>query len=131
MRLALVSSLAMSLGACAATPAGGGPTVFSGEGSAGLNQTAVIGDVHIRPLEVLEDSRCPEDVDCIHAGFFRVRVEIRTAREARTEIMEWRRGLALEDARSLTLTEITPGRRHRPPPDTRPYRLTFTLGPGD
>jgi len=131
MRLALVSSLAMSLGACAATPAGGGSTVFSGEASAGLNQTAVIGDVHIRPLEVLEDSRCPQDVDCVHAGFFRVRVEIRTHHEARTEVMEWNRGLALEDARSLRLTQITPGRRHQGPPDPSPYRLTFTLGPGD
>lgn len=131
MRLALVSSLALSLGACATAPVDGGPMVFSGEASAGLNQTAVIGDVRIRPLEVLVDSRCPVDVTCVHAGFFRVRVEIRTDREARTEVMDWNRGLVLEDARSLRLTGITPERRHQGPPDPRPYHLTFTLGPGD
>lgn len=129
MRLALVSCLALS--ACAAAPMGGDPRVFDGEATAGLNQTAVIGDVRIRPLEVLEDSRCPVDVMCVHAGFFRVRVEIRTDRETRTEVMDWNRGLALEDARSLRLTEITPERRHEGPQDPRPYRLTFTLGPGD
>lgn len=129
MRLALVSCLALT--ACAASTDGGGPTVFNGQATAGLNQTAEIGDVRIRPLEVLEDSRCPVDVNCVHAGFFRVRVEIRTDRESRTEVMDWNRGLALEDARSLRLTEITPERRHEGPQDPRPYRLTFTLGPGD
>jgi len=131
MRMPLALCLVLSLGACASRPIPVGPTVFNGEATAGLNQTAVIGDVRIRPLEVLEDSRCPEDVNCVHAGFFRVRVEIHTAREARTEVMEWNRGLALEDARSLRLTAISPRQRHSEPPDPRPYRLTFTLGPGD
>lgn len=129
MRLVLVACLALT--ACAATPPGGTPTVFDGQATGRLGETIRIGDVAIRPLEVLEDSRCPEDVNCVHAGFFRVRVEIRTDREQRTEVMDLRQGIALEDARRLALTGVAPGRRAQPPPDLRPYRLTFTLGPGD
>ena len=88
-------------------------------------------DVEITPIAVLEDSRCPVEVQCVHAGFLRVRVEIRTWREARTETMELNRGLALEDARSLRLTDAAPVRRQGEPPAPGDYRLTFTMGPGD
>lgn len=33
-----------------------------------LGQVAVLGDVSIAPIEVLEDSRCPETVQCVWAG---------------------------------------------------------------
>lgn len=127
MRLALLSVLALT--ACATAP--GAPLVFNGEASARIGETARIGDVAIRPVEVLEDSRCPVDVDCVHAGFFRVRVEIQTAGEHRTETMELRHGIALEDARSLRLSDVTPPRRTDWAPAPHDYRLTFTLGPGD
>ena len=105
--------------------------VFDGEASARIGETARIGDVAIRPLEVVEDSRCPVNVACIHAGFLRVRVEIRTASEHRTETMDLRQGIALADARSLRLSEVTPPRRTDMPQAPLDYRLTFTLGPGD
>lgn len=127
MRLALISLLA--LGACATAPTGS--TVFDGQATARLGQTVSIGDVHIRPLEVTEDSRCPVEVQCIHAGYFRVRVDIQTAQEHRTEVMELNRGLALSDARSLRLTAAAPARSQERRPARADYRLTFTLGPGD
>ena len=131
MRPAMIPTIAisMALAACVSTPAP--PIVFNGEATARLGETARIGDVSIRPIEVVQDSRCPVDVQCVHAGVFHVRVEIRTAREARTEVMELRRGIALEDARSLRLTEVTPPRRAEPDQGPLDYRMTFTLGPGD
>lgn len=124
--------LPLILAACAAGPAQPyRPTVFSGEATARLGQTVAIGDVRLTPLEVVEDSRCPAEVMCVHAGFFRVRTEIRTARESRTEIVEWNRGLALEDARSLRITRISPERSQASPSGPGSYRLTYTLGPGD
>ncbi len=125
----LTTAMFMALAACASGPTQ--PTAFNGEATARLGETARIGDVSIRPVEVVQDSRCPVDVQCIHAGFFHVRVEIRTAREARTEVMELRRGIALEDARSLRLTEVTPARRTAPEQGPLDYRMTFALGPGD
>ena len=130
MRSILV--LPLMLAACAAGPANPGqPTVFSGEATGRIGETVRIGDVSITPREVLQDSRCPEEVMCVHAGFFRVRTEIRTGRETRTEVLDWHRGIALEDARSVTLTRVEPGRRQGSGPAPADYRLTFTLGPGD
>jgi len=128
MRLALLATLALT--ACA-TPPPSQPVVFDGSATARLGQTVRIGDVAIRPLEILDDSRCPADVQCVQAGFFRVRVNITTAHEDRTEIMQLGRGLALEDARSLRLTGVEPTRGGGPPPLPGTYRMTFTLGPGD
>ena len=130
MRLALFAPLLLA--ACAAaSPPPAGPLGYSGQATGRIGETVSIHDVAITPIEVIEDSRCPVEVQCVHAGFLRVRVEIRTWREARTETMELNRGLALEDARSLRLTDAAPVRRHGEPPAPGDYRLTFTMGPGD
>ena len=42
----------------------------------GLNQTIVHHGISITPLEVLEDSRCPVDAECLWAGTVRVRVTL-------------------------------------------------------
>ena len=133
MRPVFAASLVVlvATAACAATPVDPSPSVYSGEASGGLGETIRIGDVRIRPIEVVEDSRCPEEVDCVHAGFFRVRVDIRTDGEHRIEVMDLRQGIGLEDARRLALDRVTPGRSNQGPRDPRPYYLTFTLGPGD
>ncbi|MGO3182443.1 MAG: hypothetical protein ACTIJ9_06385 [Aequorivita sp.] len=39
-------------------------------------ETVVLNDVSIKFLEVVEDSRCPEDVDCIWAGRAIVKVAV-------------------------------------------------------
>lgn len=45
--------------------------------AAGLNETADLGDgVTVRPLAIIEDSRCPADVECIWAGRLRLRANI-------------------------------------------------------
>ncbi len=45
--------------------------------AAGLNETADLGGgLTVTPLEVLEDSRCPANVDCVWAGQVRLRVNI-------------------------------------------------------
>ncbi|PZO55160.1 MAG: hypothetical protein DCF16_03825 [Alphaproteobacteria bacterium] len=45
--------------------------------AAGLNETANLGGgLTVTPLEVLEDSRCPANVDCVWAGQVRLRVNI-------------------------------------------------------
>lgn len=43
----------------------------------GLNQTADLGNgLRVRPLEVLEDSRCPQNARCVWAGRLRLRVSV-------------------------------------------------------
>ena len=52
----------VTLASCATVPTGGvGPT-------AALGGTAAVGEITVRPVELLEDSRCPAQVQCIWAG---------------------------------------------------------------
>jgi hypothetical protein len=45
--------------------------------SAGIGETADLGEgLRVRPLEVIEDSRCPLDVTCVWAGRVRLRASI-------------------------------------------------------
>lgn len=91
MRALIVAALV--LGACA-SPAGGGATPLpqhiqvdldqraealraDGVVAVGLNQTADLGGgLRVRPLEVLEDSRCPQNARCVWAGRLRLRVNV-------------------------------------------------------
>src|SRR5687767_1305059 len=58
----MLPMIALALAACGTLPAqGAGPT-------AGLGQTAFADGLRIRPLSVVEDSRCPADVQCVWAG---------------------------------------------------------------
>ena len=60
------------LTACATTP----PVNEDGASEVRLNQWADLGGPRVRVLRVLEDSRCPMEARCIHAGRVRVAVEI-------------------------------------------------------
>jgi hypothetical protein len=44
--------------------------------SVGIQETWEHGRVKITPLEILEDSRCPEDVVCIQAGTVRLKASV-------------------------------------------------------
>ena len=67
---AVVPLIALMLAACATVPPpNAGPT-------AGLGQVAVVGGLKIRPIEVVEDSRCPATVQCAWAGRLKVRARM-------------------------------------------------------
>lgn len=128
MRPALLAPLLLM--ACAPAPAPG-PMQFSGEASGGVGSVIRLHDLTIRPVEILEDSRCPQGVRCVWAGRVTARVEIGGRGWSRSETMELGRGVALEDARALRLSAVSPARLQGQPPEPDDYRLTFTLGPGD
>lgn len=44
--------------------------------AASIGEAADLGGVTIRPLEVVEDSRCPNNVQCIWAGRLRLRAAV-------------------------------------------------------
>jgi hypothetical protein len=48
-----------------------------------IGQTIVIGGIKITPLELIEDSRCPEDVTCVWAG--KVRIKVRLSDNTKSE----------------------------------------------
>ena len=134
MRPVAFTALALMVAACGAPEplVLGDPGRDATEVTTGLAQPAYIQGHRLRVLEVLEDSRCPTDVRCVHAGFFRARVEIRSPTGEREAVMELGQGIALDDARSLAICRVAPDRlRSGALPPRRGYRITFCMGPGD
>lgn len=71
--LVLASLVAISLAGCAAgRPAASQPI----EGPVGLGEIAAVDGPKVRPDRVIEDSRCPADVQCIQAGRLVVRATV-------------------------------------------------------
>jgi len=119
MRLAVMATLALLAG-CAAAPAapaetGGGaaPGAASGQVEVRLGQTARLGGVTVRPIALLEDSRCPSDVQCVWAGRLRLGAAVSGVGETELILGE---PFALPGGGTLTLLAASPAPRHRPPP---------------
>lgn len=100
--------------------------------TARLNEDVAVGSVRVRPLRILEDSRCPIDVDCVHGGNLRLRVWVSGLGE--TEMDIWR-PLAVPGGGSLRLVVVAPPRWSRPPPagidPNEAPRFGFRLGGAD
>lgn len=109
------------LAACVTTGATRGDVP---EGPARIGQTVRVGGPTVRPLAVVEDSRCPVDVVCVWAGRVIVRVEVGTGQGKRVMEIESGQSVHVADG-MLTLREVTPGHRHDQPVKPGDYRFTF------
>jgi hypothetical protein len=141
MRALLVAVL--MLGACA-SPAGGADAPAAqlpehirmdleqreaalrepGVVAARIGQTADLGNgLRVRPLEVVEDSRCPQNARCVWAGRLRVRVAVEGVGEREVILDE----AATETPRgSFAMVAASPGPWTDWPEDQRPaYRFGF------
>jgi hypothetical protein len=106
-------ALTTSLAACAAT----GPGVQ-------LGQPTRLDAVTITPLALLEDSRCPQDVQCIQAGT--VRINARLSGSASRLETEMKLGTPVPFAGSFyALTGACPAPHTDQPAAERVYRFTF------
>lgn len=96
----------------------------SGVVAARIGETADLGHgLRVRPLEVVEDSRCPGDVDCVWAGRLRVRVAIEGAGEC--EVILGDAAVATPRG-AFALVAVSPGTWSDWPQDQRPpYRFGF------
>ena len=103
----------LALAACA-TPRLGAELAAT----AGLGGAARLGDVVVRPLAILEDSRCPRDVTCVWAGRLRLRAAISTV-PGTSELVLGQR-FDLPGGGAITLVAAAPEPWQRPPPGTDP-----------
>ena len=109
----------LMLAACATVPrVPVGPTAAIGE-------TASVGGIRVRPVELLEDSRCPASVQCVWAGQVRVLVDVYRADGAHQQ-----RDLTLGkpqniDWGTLTLVDAQPPKLAPGRTDPGAYRFTF------
>ena len=120
---AAVILAALAAAACATPgPQDAGP-------SAALGEIADVGALKVRPIAIVEDSRCPIDVMCVWAGRVVVRSELIGGSWTETRDLELGRPQQLADG-SLTLVEVQPPKRVDQAVDLASYRFTFRLEGG-
>ena len=120
---AVTALFALALAGCATTPAvNTGPV-------AGLGQFASGNGLKIRPIAVVEDSRCPAAVRCVWEG--RLKVRARMNGPGWTQIRDFELGVPQAvDQYRITLIAAEPQKQAGAEIDPRSYRLTFDFQGG-
>ena len=121
MKAATLVALALA-GCTTVPPVQAGPTV-------GLGETAWTNGLHVRPLAIVEDSRCPINAVCVWAGRLVVRSEIRGGSWRQTRDLELGKPQQITDG-ALTLVAAEPSKQAGVEPDPRSYRFTFDFQGG-
>ncbi len=93
---------------------------------AGINETVNALDVSITPLQVLEDSRCAVDVQCVWAGTVRVRVRLVSGLGTSEMVFSPDTPVTTE-AESILLTEVSPAPHSKQKIAPADYRFTFEV----
>ena len=116
---AAIAFVALALTGCATVPpAATGPI-------AGLGQVATVNGIRIRPIEVVEDSRCPALVRCVWEG--RLVVRARMYGSGWTQIRDFQLGVPQAvDWNHVTLVSAEPQKTAPGDIEPRAYRFTFT-----
>ena len=113
----------IALAACATTlvPPVSGAT-------AGFGETTAIDGLRVRPLGLVEDSRCPADVTCVWAGRLVIRAEITGGNWRKVRDLTLGEPIPIADG-ELTLASATPSKQAAPI-EPRSYRFTFRFDGG-
>ncbi len=118
MRSAFPLFAALALSACASLPAA---VPVRSDGLAHLHEATRVGSLVVTPRAVIEDSRCPAQVQCVWAGRVRIRALI-----GGTETRELSLGEPVAvSGGTVTLVDVRPGKRTPEAVASRDYRFTF------
>ncbi len=115
-----------TLSACTIIPPANGPLPPSTDSiaRAALGHKVYVDGPSVTPLAVIEDSRCPAEVQCVWAG--RVRISARIDLGARSEERELTLHQPIQVADgSLELVEVTPARTKEAAIPSGDYRFGF------
>lgn len=122
MKHIIAITAALLLAACgpkSTPPPPPGPT-------AALNQAGEVNGLRFRPLELLEDSRCPARVQCVWAGQVRVLVAVGSPTGGEISRHEMTLGKPLiVHGGALTLVSVEPPRGTIGSMERDAYRFTF------
>jgi hypothetical protein len=122
MKALILPLLAAAVAACATTPpAAEDPT-------ARLGEIATVDGLHIRPLQVVEDSRCPINARCVWAGRIVVLAEVRGG-AGRARYSFTLGEPIVHGGRRLALVAAEPGRVAGSDTDPATYVFTFEMQP--
>ena len=100
------------------------------EGPVRLGQVAYVGGPRVRADRIIEDSRCPVEVQCVSEGRLIVLVTVLGGGWSQQRSIMLGTPVHVADG-SLTLVAATPAKRLAPPSGTpAPYRFTFQFQGG-
>lgn len=91
-----------------------------------INQSGSGLDVKVTPLEVIEDSRCPQDVQCIQAGTVKVRTQLVSGLGTATEVFTLNTPITTE-AETITLVSVQPVKESKKTIGLNDYVFTFKV----
>lgn len=91
-----------------------------------IDQGASALDVKVVPLDVLEDSRCPQGVQCIWAGTVRVRALLQSGLGDANQIFELMKPITTE-AEQVMLIEVLPQAEAGKTIDLSAYAFRFKI----
>lgn len=99
------------------------------EGQVRIGQIAYVSGPSVRPIKLIEDSRCPSGVACVWAGRLVVRVEVRGGAWKKQLDLTLGQGQHVADG-ELTLMSATPEPRSDRKIAPADYRFTFAFAGG-
>lgn len=95
-----------------------------------LGQAAAFADgTSIRPMHVLEDSRCPADVECIQAGTVKLSLTVVSSGKTVTETLSIGQSVRV-GSDTITFDSAAPQKAKAGYPASGSYRFTFTVTHG-
>lgn len=80
----------------------------------------------VKPIELIEDSRCPEDVTCIQAGTVKVRTELIHATETSTHVFALGETVTTE-SQIITLIDVLPKKNTAKELSDKEYIFVFKI----
>lgn len=122
----LAASLPLTLAACAVIPANPANPAEpeTSLAWAALGQRVYVDGPQVTPLEVLEDSRCPADVQCVWAGQVRIRATIHLGSGDTSAELTSGKPMAVADG-TLELVEVKPATSSKATIAPGDYRFGF------
>ena len=99
------------------------------EGTARIGQTVYVGGPTVKPIKLVEDSRCPERMMCFWAGRVVVRAEVGTGRGKQEIELSLGESKQVADGQ-LTLRAVAPARRQGREIAPGDYRFTYDFKGG-
>ena len=94
----------------------------SGITYARLGETVTVGGLRVTPLALIEDSRCPQGVQCVWAGRVRINATISTQTMKLTRELTLGEPFPVADG-TLMLAEVRPSKRKDAPNAPGDYRF--------
>lgn len=97
-----------------------------GNAQLSVGNKAAFNGISITPVSILEDSRCPTDVQCIQAGTVRVNLKIETATSTVTRDMKLGSTTNVGNY-SITFASVLPDKHSKTTLQKSDYKFTFTI----